>query len=261
MTQYIGDTQFPDYSSQPKPTVPAPWMQINAEGDTITAYDFTGLIYPKAMFAGTRYKNIDLVFPDVLDAQSLFQGSSVVSSRIILPKCTNIRSILRACPNLTDVYVEAPLTTEANAVLNASSNVRTAVLIFPETRNIDNVCDGCPNVQNISITSPKVVTAIRAFYYCNALEELTLNIPELTSAMLLTSGNVSLKSFQATWPKISDLTDAFNNTGLDATALNSIFESLPTYTTGTHNIGIKGAVGAATCDISIATQKGWTVVR
>lgn len=222
MTQYIGDTQFPDYSSQPKPTVPAPWMQINAEGDTITAYDFTGLIYPKAMFAGTRYKNIDLVFPDVLDAQSLFQSSTTVTARLILPKCTNIRSILRACPTLTDVYVEAPLATDVYAVLNTSSNVRTAVLIFPETRSIDNVCDGCFNLQNISITSPKAIRAIRAFQYCNVLEELTLNIPEAINGELLCGGSVSLKSFQATWPKISNLPNAFDNTGLDATALNSI---------------------------------------
>lgn len=260
MTQYIGDTQFPDYSSQPKPTVPAPWMQINAEGDTITAYDFTGLIYPKAMFAGTRYKNIDLTFPDVLDATQLFQGSSVVSARIILPKCVDIRQMLVGTTNLDSLYIEAPLATGAVSMM-VGSGIKTINISLPSCSSVPDLASNCQRLTSFVGDFPKAINTSTMLNNCTALESIQLNFQELASAVSLASGNVSLKSFQATWPKISSLQNAFDNTGLEATALNSIFESLPTYTTGTHNIGIKGAVGAATCDISIATQKGWTVVR
>ena len=46
-------------------------------------------------------------------------------------------------------------------------------------------------------------------------------------------------------------------TNLDATALNTLFTDLPTVVGKT--ITITGAVGAATCDTTIATAKGWTV--
>ena len=46
-------------------------------------------------------------------------------------------------------------------------------------------------------------------------------------------------------------------TMLDATALNQVFTDLPTITAKT--INITGAIGAAGCNRSIATAKGWTV--
>ena len=48
-------------------------------------------------------------------------------------------------------------------------------------------------------------------------------------------------------------------TDLDATALNTLFGDLPTLTGKT--IVIRGCTGAATCDTSIATGKGWTVTN
>ena len=46
-------------------------------------------------------------------------------------------------------------------------------------------------------------------------------------------------------------------TSMDATALNQLFTDLPTITSKT--ITVVGTPGAATCDTSIATAKGWTV--
>lgn len=48
-------------------------------------------------------------------------------------------------------------------------------------------------------------------------------------------------------------------TSLDATALNTLFGDLPTLVGKT--IVIRGATGAATCDTSIATGKGWSVTN
>ena len=48
-------------------------------------------------------------------------------------------------------------------------------------------------------------------------------------------------------------------TTLTAEQINTIFTALPTVTSKTVNV--KGCIGAATCDTSIATAKGWTVVK
>lgn len=52
----------------------------------------------------------------------------------------------------------------------------------------------------------------------------------------------------------------FSNTCLSAEALNSLFNDLADVTAWPRSITITGAPGAATCDRSIATAKGWTVI-
>jgi hypothetical protein len=67
----------------------------------------------------------------------------------------------------------------------------------------------------------------------------------------LTNGN---STFGGTSPQVD-----VSYTSLDATALNTLFGDLPTLVGKT--IKITGATGAATCDTSIATGKGWSVTN
>jgi hypothetical protein len=67
----------------------------------------------------------------------------------------------------------------------------------------------------------------------------------------LTNGN---STFGGSSPQVN-----VSYTSLDATALNTLFGDLPTLVGKT--IVITGATGAATCDTSIATGKGWSVTN
>lgn len=77
----------------------------------------------------------------------------------------------------------------------------------------------------------------------------TNNQSQLTSLRLLNNG---AGQYAGTSPQIN-----VSYTSMDATALNQLFTDLPTITSKT--ISVVGCPGAATCNTSIATAKGWTV--
>lgn len=75
------------------------------------------------------------------------------------------------------------------------------------------------------------------------------NQSALSSLRLLNNG---AGQYAGTSPQIN-----VSYTSMDATALNQLFTDLPTITSKT--ITVVGCPGAATCNTSIATAKGWTV--
>ena len=79
-----------------------------------------------------------------------------------------------------------------------------------------------------------------------------------TSAHLLQCTGIRLTNANSTFGGTSPQVNV-SYTSLDATALNTLFGDLPTLTGKT--ITITGCPGAATCDTSIATAKGWTVTN
>lgn len=96
------------------------------------------------------------------------------------------------------------------------------------------------------------------------------NCSALTSVIDFRSNTISITTNFTGFMYLSSITGFFaptninmniniTNSGLDATALNAMFTALPTVSGKT--LTITGSVGAATCDITIATAKGWTVVR
>lgn len=134
-------------------------------------------------------------------------------------------------------------------------------IILPDAISCDHLAEYCNALTSLTIDAPLTVDITALIGNCAALKEVTLNFPNATSARWLANGCVNLKKVHATWPKIQDLGGAFNNTAMDADALNEVFESLPSWDSGRHNIEITGSVGAADCDVTIAEQKGWTVLR
>ena len=99
---------------------------------------------------------------------------------------------------------------------------------------------------------------------CEALEG-TLTIASLLSKIGIYGS--SCKILKLTGIRLTNASSTFTGsspqvnvsyTSLDATALNKLFTNLPTLTGKT--INITGSTGAATCDRTIATAKGWTVV-
>ena len=79
-----------------------------------------------------------------------------------------------------------------------------------------------------------------------------------TSAYLLQCTGIRLTNAKSTFGGTSPQVNV-SYTSLDATALNTLFGDLPTLTGKT--ITITGCPGAATCDTSIATAKGWKVIN
>lgn len=256
---YLGGNTFPDYSSQPKPTVAAPWMQLTPDG-AINAYDFTGLLYPTMMFRSTKFPKLELTFPDAVNVDYLAYNWSGQDAALVFPSAVSMVSVMNATYSLNTASIAAPVCLKADYAF-AGSGVTQVEVSLPLATSIQYLCFNCAKLQALQLNAPVCTDVTALIGSCSSLEEVTLELPKATKGEGFAQNCVNLKRLHVTWPNISSLGTAFMNTGLDAAALNELFESLPTHTSGTHNITITGSAGAADCDATIAEQKGWTVIR
>lgn len=95
------------------------------------------------------------------------------------------------------------------------------------------------------------------FFGCSSLTTVpALDFSAGSSLTGIFQNCTQLSSIQASGFKVSF---SVAGTALDAAALNTLFGNLATVTGQT--ITITGTPGAATCDQSIASAKGWTVTN
>lgn len=255
----LGDVSFPDYSSRPKPELSAPWIQLTPDGE-INAYDFTGLQNASKLLLGTAFKELNLTFPDATNAFGLCYQWTGRTAHLILPKCVSLYMMLRQTDYCNSINVEAAVATDASYFAYATA-AQSIELNAPKVTNFDHAFSNSKQLSNLIIQAPNAVTITYLLLGCSSLESIEFDFPNAVNGAQFANACSNLKACAMTWPSISDLSGAFDGTSLEAVALNAIFESLPSYASGTHPIGIKGTPGAETCDVSIAEQKGWTVVK
>lgn len=150
--------------------------------------------------------------------------------------------------------------------------------------NMSSMFQECRSLKSVPLFNTSSVTTMSAmFYNCFSLESVPLfntvnnqsfgfmfagcsslqKIPQFISSSVTSSSNVS--SFFAQCPSLIkgrtngiQYSISYSNCKLSAAALDDIFTGLGT-ASGAQTITIGGNPGAATCDRSIATAKGWTV--
>ena len=169
-----------------------------------------------------------------------------------------------------------------------NSNIQKVSIIFDSQANIPAVLDGscmfleCDTLTTIlridtsnvasmsymffrcsSLTSiphldtSNVIEMECTFYGCSSLTSIpALNVSKVTRLFEIFASCISLENIDMYRMKVSF---SVAGTKLNAATLNKLFTNLATVTT-TQTITITGTPGAATCDRSIATSKGWTVV-
>ena len=114
-----------------------------------------------------------------------------------------------------------------------SSLVEVPQLNTQNVTNMNGMFIGCSSLVKVSLLDAQSVTSAgHMFFNCSSLESVRL---------YGLSRSVSV-----------------SNTKLNATELNRLFESLGV-AQGSQTISINNTPGAATCNRSIATKKGWTV--
>ena len=95
--------------------------------------------------------------------------------------------------------------------------------------------------------------------YCYDNQLTALDVSKNTALTTLNCRNNSLAVLDVSKNTAMTVLNCRNNQ-LAATALNTLFGTLHSNTiSGGKNIYISGNSGTATCDRSIATNKGWTV--
>jgi len=121
------------------------------------------------------------------------------------------------------------------------------------------------NVANLDFTA---LTELRTLRTCS-LSHQTLDVSGLTKLHRLDTGAVGMSTVPITSINIEGCENLhyliLSSNSLQATAINTIFTALPDHTgtawAGVATVNVRNNPGAATCDLSIATNKGWNVTN
>jgi surface protein len=127
--------------------------------------------------------------------------------------------------------------------------------------DMSSMFQNCAVLQSIPLFNTVSVTNMaRIFQNCTALQI----VPLLNTAAIISSSNSSF-IFYSCRSLCKGRTNgimfsiSYDSCKLSTAALNDIFTGLGT-ASGSRNVVISNNPGAATCDRSIATAKGWTVI-
>ena len=172
---------------------------------------------------------------------------------------TSTQNMFQNCFTLTTV----PLFNTAN-ITNMSSmfggcySLQTVPLF--NTANVTNMqymFQNCYFLQTVPLFNTVSVQSMQSmFQNCQLLKSVTLNLSSVSILTSTFSGTTNIETLI-----LSGCRYGFNiaNNEMSASALNALFTSLGT-AVGSQTITITGNPGASTCDTTIATSKGFTVV-
>lgn len=153
----------------------------------------------------------------------------------ITNKCTNLNSLCSNCSSLE----KAPTFSDSSGVTNADSML--------------SACKSLTTIPNYIFGNTAVISVHQFVNGCDSLQIMP-NITVGPSNLYILNSCYSLKRM------LMPLRVTFSvaNAKMSANALNEMFSILPIVTGQT--VTITGNYGASTCDKTIATSKGWTVV-
>lgn len=175
----------------------------------------------------------------------------------ILYTASDVSSGLSGADNIEFGEINLPNATNCSNFLRVGSQ-KIGDITIPVATNLTNFCYEATNLRKVKLISSSALTNLnQSFHYARALEDL-----EITDCSGVTTTNLFTENFSLKRLILTGLTRGVNisNQNHDADSLNAFFTSLGT-ASGAQNITITGNPGASTCNQSIATTKGWTVIN
>jgi hypothetical protein len=228
------------------------------------------------------YSLLEVNLPSSWGSSSNIQCNSMFSTcksliRVVLPSSwgnvTNINYMFHSCLSLKILAFPTSwgFVNSIISLLGLCKSLSSVVLPAEYNNSITNwagVFSECQSLRTITnleyLGSPTVSSSFSSvLYHCASLEQpITINA-KLTKLGISGGLNALLKinsirltnatsDFSGSSPQID-----ISYTSMDATAINLLLGDLPTLTGKV--ITVKGCPGAATCDTSIATAKGWSI--
>lgn len=172
----------------------------------------------------------------------------------------DLSGLLVGCVSLQKVNIIAWDTTSYASAFSGLTSLETITGLTNNTKtvtNVSNMFNGCSSLKEAPLFNTASATTFSAmFLNCVSLRK----IPAYSMQAATTVANFCANSYAI----VSILAPvkfsiSIANFKLSATALNDLFAALPTVTGQT--LTVTGNPGAATCDTSIATAKGWSVIK
>lgn len=198
----------------------------------------------------------------VTNASGLFDGCHRLDRALVassLPALVNANNMYRDCWSLTStaLMLTLPAVTSADGMyqncrsLEYSPNIEFSVL-----EHCDRLFSGCYTMKSgVLLRFPSASSITNIFEHCHSLASAWLSHLDNTTVLtglrdLKSLGHLRLDDFSTNLD--------VSNSNIGATALNQLFDSLPTIETP-KTITVTGSTGASTCTPSLARAKGWIV--
>ena len=231
-------------------------------------------------------------FPEAINGYNMFNNCQMLTNapRLSMPKAENLSFMFNSCINLktTQAY-NFPKARQINSFYyNCKLLEVSEELIAPEATNIKSIWEHTASLRVVkNIGGPK---AQDFSYMFNAASQANLveipSIIDMSGATnmgfwgLYNSGSSAIRTEEVTFIGVRSGLDFyghpgvkririqnqselcqnlnFERCGMDKQAIDTLFGDLVRTNVG-RTINVKGNPGASTCDVSIATNKGWTV--
>lgn len=231
-------------------------------------------------------------FPEAINGNNMFYNCQMLTNapRLSMPKAENLNSIFNNCINLktTQAYNFPKARTLVTFYKGCKLLEVAEELIAPEATDMGEIYGSTASFRVIkSIGGPKVQN-FASMLYASSIANL-VEIPsviDMSSATniqymnLFSSGSSVIQTEEVTFIGVRSGLDFyghpgvkririqnqselcqnlnFERCGMDKQAIDTLFGDLVRTNVG-RTINVKGNPGASTCDVSIATNKGWTV--
>ena len=193
-------------------------------------------------------------------AGGMFIGcSALVDWTVPLPRLDNGDNMFSSCKSLDGWLVPLPMLSHATQMFSATG-LKSWTMPLPSLTYAYAMFMNCTSLARVDTSLPLLDNGQAMFYVCVSLESFDTPLPLLTDAGLMFYGCSHLSSFSSAMPMLAKANSMFVNCALEAAEIDSILERLPAWTDGgEHVISFTGCPGAASCNPSIGTAKGWTV--
>ena len=251
------------------------WVDLWLPHNTLSAHTFyqsgsRSGVY-RVRYSGKPNKTQESMFRDMAMLREVDLGGAQPTSLAnwfngceLLEKITGLDTSLATlfnlafnnCNALRDFsWISFAQATDMSSAFVDCFELKTITINAPTITSLSATFNGCLSLRRAEVIAPAATSAANCFIACPMLTDVTLHTTATANRT-----NTYSKSNMVSW--INDLSGSSMTTSvascnLNAAALNRIFTDLGTVASGT--ITITSTPGAATCNRSIATSKGWTV--
>lgn len=247
------------------------------EGDFMFTYnnstaDFGKFNFPEVksmtgIFMYTPYATgYPLEFPNATNFQYPFRGSNLKRFLYTLPFATSLYCASDLCANLESVDTNLPLCANLYHAFAVCHKLKTARVVSPRCDNYQTIFWEDKILESVDIINANSVGMLARI----AIDQACINCPSLLTFSMTDTSRVysadeafkntpKLEVVPLSYPLLSTGKGMFQGSNLSAEQINAILASLPRHMSGTHIITFTGCPGAATCDPTIGSTKGWTV--
>ncbi len=219
------------------------------------------------LFNTAAVTNMNATFRGCSSLQSvpLFNTAAVTNMLEMFENCTALQSV----PLFNTAAVTNFGTAAANGMFNGCTSLQSVPLFNTSAAlSMGGMFNGCTSLQSVPLFNTAAATGTTAFTSmfsgCTSLQQ----VPDINFNRAAITTSASYTTMFSTCSSLSKIGAGTANNGpkftftvanckLSATALDTLYTSLPSVTSQT--ITVSGNVGIAADTPSIATGKGWTV--